>query len=78
MYRVTIHNAKTHLSRLIERVLAGEEVIISRGDTPVARLVPLAPAAVPARKAGTLRGKLHVTEKFFEPLPADELAAWER
>jgi antitoxin (DNA-binding transcriptional repressor) of toxin-antitoxin stability system len=37
MYRVTIHNAKTHLSRLIGRVLAGEEVIIARGDTPVVR-----------------------------------------
>jgi prevent-host-death family protein len=78
VYRVTIHNAKTHLSRLIERVLAGEEVIIARGDTPVARLVPLAPVAPPVRKAGTLRGQLRVTAKFFEPLPPEELAAWEQ
>jgi prevent-host-death family protein len=78
MYRVTIHNAKTHLSRLIERVLAGEEVIIARGNTPVARLVPLEPVAPPARKAGTLRGRLRVTDAFFEPLSPDELAEWER
>jgi prevent-host-death family protein len=78
MYRVTMHQAKTNLSRLVERALAGEEVIIARGDTPVVRLVPLSSAAAPRRKAGTLRGMLQVTPEFFEPLPADEIAEWEK
>jgi antitoxin (DNA-binding transcriptional repressor) of toxin-antitoxin stability system len=78
MYLVTIHAAKTNLSRLIERVLAGEEVVIARGDVPVARLVPLPLAVTPVRQAGTLRGKLEVTDQFFEPLSADELAGWEQ
>jgi antitoxin (DNA-binding transcriptional repressor) of toxin-antitoxin stability system len=75
---VTIHAAKTNLSRLIERVLAGEEVIIARGDVPVARLVQLQSVAAPTRKAGTLRGKLEVTDEFFETLSPDELSAWEQ
>jgi prevent-host-death family protein len=78
MYRTTIHAAKTNLSRLIERALSGEEVIISRGPVPVARLVPLAAPAPPVRMPGTLRDHLRVTDAFFEPLSADELAAWER
>jgi prevent-host-death family protein len=72
--KVTIHAAKTNLSRLIEQAAAGEEVIIARGSTPVARLVPIvAPAR---REPGTLRGLVHVDDSFFEPLPDAELAAW--
>jgi prevent-host-death family protein len=74
--KVTIHAAKTTLSQLIERAHAGEEVIIARGDQPVAKLVPIA-HAVPERRPGTLKGLVEVSESFFEPLPAEELAAWE-
>lgn len=74
--KVTIHAAKTNLSKLIEQVHAGEEVVIARGDVPVARLVPIV-AQLPKRQAGTLRGLVEVTDAFFEPLPADELDAWE-
>ena len=75
MTRVTVHVAKTQLSRLIARALAGEEVIIARGSTPVARLVPL--HSVPTgRRPGTLKGRLRVTEEFFAPLPPSELARW--
>lgn len=74
---VTIHAAKTQLSRLIERVSIGEEVIIARGNTPVAKLVPLEPQAS-KRIFGALKGKLKVGPEFFEPLPADELDAWEQ
>jgi prevent-host-death family protein len=74
---VPVHEAKTHLSRLIERACRGEEVVISRGKRPVVRLVPV-DHATPARKFGVLRGKVHVDDAFFEPLPEDELAAWER
>ena len=73
----TIHAAKTHLSRLVERVEAGEEIVIARGKTPVARLVPLRSAPV-GRRFGAMRGRAKVTAAFFEPLPPEELQAWER
>lgn len=71
---ISIHAAKTHLSRLVVRVEAGEEIVIARGHTPVARLVPMAPA--PRRVFGALRDRIAVEPQFFEPLPADELAPW--
>ena len=77
MKRVTIHAAKTHLSRLIEAACAGEEVVIARGKTPVVRLVPIS-VQPPERKFGAMRGRATVTPAFFEPLPDEELAAWER
>lgn len=73
---VTIHAAKTNLSKLIERVEAGEEVIIARGKRPVARLVPVA-APQPKRRFGAMRGEVWVGPEFFEPLPEDELKLWE-
>jgi prevent-host-death family protein len=73
---VTVHQAKTHLSRLLERVERGEEVVIARGRTPVARLVPIGRAPRGGRRFGTLRGKVSVGKKFFQPLPADELERW--
>jgi prevent-host-death family protein len=77
MKRVTVHAAKTNLSRLIAAACAGEEVIIARGSTPVVRLVPIQPVPI-GRKFGSMRGRVRVTDEFFEPLPEDELAAWER
>ncbi len=72
----SIHAAKTQLSRLVERAEAGDEVVIARGKTPVARLVPVnAPA--PRRRFGAMRGRARVTAAFFESLPADELDHWE-
>jgi prevent-host-death family protein len=73
---VTIHAAKTNLSRLIARVEAGEEIIIARGHTPVAKLVPLTPK--PKRVFGALRGKFAIGPEFFEPLPPEELDPWEQ
>lgn len=77
MQPVPIHLAKTQLSKLIERACAGEEVIIARGREPVVRLVPIEPV-LPRRVFGALRGKVWLDEAFFEPLPTDELDAWER
>ena len=71
----SIHDAKTQLSRLIERAEAGEEVVIARGATPVARLTRLRPTR-PARRFGAMRGRARVTKAFFEPLP-DELDRWD-
>ncbi len=74
---VTIHAAKTHLSRLIEEVTEGEQVVIARGKDPVARLVAIKPQKR-GRVFGALRGRARVDRRFFEPLPDEELEAWER
>lgn len=76
MKTVTIHVAKTNLSRLIQDACAGEEVVIARGKTPVVRLVPVE-AATQGRRFGALHGRLTVDDSFFEPLPEGELAPWE-
>lgn len=73
---VTIHKAKSTLSRLIKKASAGEEVIIARGDKPVARLVSVGEIKG-KRQPGSLKGKLHVGPEFFAPLPPEELAGWE-
>jgi prevent-host-death family protein len=70
-----IHEAKTNLSRLIEKACRGEDIIIARGDEPVVRLVPI--AGKKRRNLGILKGKLVVGPEFFEPLPSDELDRWE-
>jgi prevent-host-death family protein len=71
---VNVHQAKTHLSRLIERAHAGEEIILAKAGTPYARLVPL--EAPQPREPGLL-GHLRMSDDFFEPLPDEELDAWE-
>ena len=73
---ITVHEAKTQLSKLIERACAGEEVIISRGKTPVVRLVPISEQPI-ERRFGAMRGRSQVTDAFFDALPEDELDAWE-
>ncbi|GMU57251.1 MAG: hypothetical protein AMXMBFR33_63970 [Candidatus Xenobia bacterium] len=69
--QVNVHEAKTHLSRLLERVAAGEEIIIAKAGRPLARLVPVHKAR-PARKPGAYRGQGRVAEDFNAPL-SDEL-----
>ncbi len=76
MNTVTIHQAKTHLSQLIQEASNGEEVIIARGSKPVARLVPFGESKG-QRQPGVLKGQLHVGPEFFDVLPADELLGWE-
>jgi prevent-host-death family protein len=75
MKTVTIHKAKTTLSQLIADVEAGEEVIIARGKEPVAKIVPILKRG--KRKFGSMRGKAKVGPEFFDPLPEEELRAWE-
>ncbi|WP_342362901.1 type II toxin-antitoxin system prevent-host-death family antitoxin [Terrarubrum flagellatum] len=76
---VTIHDAKTNFSRLIARAEAGEEIIIARGKTPVARLAPLQPQPPKRRTPGRFAGVFPVPPDsfFFDPLPEDELKLWE-
>ncbi len=75
---VKIHDAKTNLSKLIARMEAGEEIVIARGDKPVAKLVP---AELPKKRPqfGALKGKLPKLPDsfFFDSLPEEELRAWE-
>ena len=64
------HAAKTHFSRLLERVEHGEEIVIARAGVPVARLVPFAPANA-ERTGGTWRGQVRIDDNFDAPLPHD-------
>lgn len=73
---VNIFEAKTNLSKLIEQVEKGEEVIIARAGKPVARLTKFAPARKPIRFGG-MKGKIWVAEDFDAPLPDDLLAEFE-
>ncbi len=68
---VNIHEAKTHLSRLVERVLAGEEIVIARAGKPVAKLVPVEKRTA-RRTPGSARGRIQMSDDFDAPLP-DEL-----
>lgn len=70
---INVHEAKTHLSRLLDKAHAGEEIVLGKAGKPYARLVPLNP--VSKRRLGFIKGKLD--ERFFEPLPDEELDAWE-
>jgi prevent-host-death family protein len=71
---VNVHEAKTHFSRLLDRAHRGEEIILAKSGKPYAKLVPLDRPA--KRVPGGLEG-LKLSEKFFEPLPQEELDAWE-
>ena len=72
---VNIHQAKTHLSRLLKRVTAGEEITIARAGVPVARLVAIAPEANKVRPLGFARGHVWIADDFDE-LPGDLLKAF--
>jgi prevent-host-death family protein len=69
---INVHEAKTHLSRLLDKAHAGEEIVLSKAGKPYARLMPL---ETPKRKLGFIKG--HVDSSFFDALPDGELAAWE-
>jgi prevent-host-death family protein len=73
----TIHDAKTNLSKLIERAERGEEIIIARGKKPVVKLVPVEEAPK-KRVPGLLKGRFEIPESFYDPLPPDELEAWDQ
>ncbi|MFP5304197.1 MAG: type II toxin-antitoxin system Phd/YefM family antitoxin [Gammaproteobacteria bacterium] len=71
----TIHAAKTHLSKLIDAALAGEEVVIAKGKNPVAKIVPIPQGRF---KIGVLKNKLTgAGPDFFEPMEEEEVERWE-
>jgi prevent-host-death family protein len=65
--KINIHQAKTHLSRLVDEVANGNEVLIAKGGRPMARLVPLGRDFMP-RRAGLLKGKLRIADDFDRSL----------
>jgi prevent-host-death family protein len=75
----TMHEAKTQLSKLVERALAGEEVILTHGRnrTPAVKLVPVQPPIMRERPIGLYKGQIDIGPEFFEPLPDEELELWE-
>jgi prevent-host-death family protein len=75
MELTNIHEAKTHLSRLVERVAAGEEIVIAKAGKPVAKLVPYREPAPPVRKPGFWRGKVKI-KRGFDELPESIAAAF--
>lgn len=77
MLIVNVHAAKTNLSRLIDRARAGEEIVIARNNEPAVKLVPVNHAE-PRRQRGSLEGEVVVPDSFFDPLPPDELEAWDQ
>ncbi|MBC7986720.1 MAG: type II toxin-antitoxin system Phd/YefM family antitoxin [Sphingomonadaceae bacterium] len=83
MTTVTIHQAKTHLSRLLAAVEAGQEIVIARGKNEIAKIVPLKPVTKKKRELGWLAhelsspGKDPLEDGFWDPLPEEDLALWE-
>ena len=76
MTTVNVHEAKTHLSRLLDRVAGGEEIVIAKSGKPVARLDPIA-VERKIRTPGTYRGKIGIGDDFDAPLPDDMLESFE-
>ena len=76
MISVNVHEAKTHLSRLLERVAAGEEIIISKANKPMAKLAPLSKPQMD-RVPGLDKGVIQIPDDFDAPLPQDVLALFE-
>ena len=75
MRMVNIHTAKTHLSRLVSEVAAGEEIVIAKAGKPVARLLPFEPRREP-RKPGMMKDQIWIADDFDDPLPEEIMAAF--
>ena len=78
MSQVTMFEAKTNLSRLVERARQGDEVVITSGrdKKPVARIVAFEPVRAKGRTPGLFKGAFTLGKEFFDPLPEDELRRW--
>jgi len=76
MRQINIHDAKTQLSRLVEDVAGGEEIVIAKAGKPMARLTAFEPANAPCC-LGMLKGKISIADDFDAPLPEEILAAFE-
>lgn len=75
--QVNIHEAKTHLSRLVDSVMQGEEIVIAKAGKPAARLVPIGGSAPRGVRFGLMKGAIVIADDFDAPLPDEVLAAFE-
>ena len=73
MATVNMHQAKTHLSRLVEQAIEGEEIIVAKNGKPLVKLVPVQGDSSP-RRPGSMKGLIHMAADFDDPLPEDILA----
>ena len=76
MRQVNIHQAKTHLSQLLEDVARGEEIVIAKAGKPIARLVAVTTPSLP-RQHGLLKGRITIAADFDAPLPEEILTSFE-
>jgi antitoxin (DNA-binding transcriptional repressor) of toxin-antitoxin stability system len=74
MAQYSVHDAKTHLSRLIAEAVSGEEVVILLGKIPVVRLSPVTPPG--RRQFGTFKGRIALDDRFNDPLPPEDREGW--
>ena len=77
MIRLNIHEAKTHLSRYLKEIEAGESILLCRHNVPIAEIRPLPKQRKTPRRLGTAKGKVTVPPEFFEPLPEEVLQTFE-
>jgi antitoxin (DNA-binding transcriptional repressor) of toxin-antitoxin stability system len=77
MIRINIHEAKTHLSRYLERLLRGEVIVLCRRNVPIAEIRALPPGRTEERPVGLAKGQLVVPAEFFLPLPDEVLGHFE-
>ena len=76
MIKLNIHEAKTNLSKYLDRLAKGEKILLCRRNVPIAEIRPLAPKTGSKRPIGLAKGQFEVPESFFEPLPDDLLDAF--
>ena len=76
MAQINIHEAKTHLSRLVDKAAKGEEIVIAKAGKPKAKLVPLTKPGGGKRRSGRLKGKIWIADDFDAPMTEAELAQW--
>ncbi len=77
MMRLNVHEAKTHLSRYLDRVQGGETIVLCRRNVPIAEIRPLSQPLDEPRPVGLDRGRLRLTRSFFEPLPDEIIDSFE-
>lgn len=76
MIKLNIHEAKTNLSKYLDRLAKGEKILLCRRNVPIAEIRPLPPKTGSIRPIGLAKGQFEVPESFFEPLPDDFLDAF--
>lgn len=77
MFKLNIHQAKTHLSRYLAQLKPGESILLCKRNTPIAEIRPLPVAPQKPRPLGLATGKVQIHPSFFDPLPDDIIAAFE-